>query len=171
MTLIMACLLVTIGVFAGICLHLSARLDDANGRITLFEIKIDYLERSEKTIRESVNLQTKCIRDLNDIVKKSVEGKEPTKPDTKALLSGWTTDESEPLPQLISKEEWMQLVKANLNCQRIDPLLQQCIYPLQTGQLQASAMLPPQQCIYPWQQTPLGVNLPLWYINRRLEDI
>lgn len=152
MTLTMACLLVTIVVFGVICLHLSARLDDANGRITPLEIKINYLEQSEKTIRESIDLQTKCIRNLNDIVKKSVEGKEPMKPDTKALVSGWDADEPELTQHLISKEElMMQLVKAQLNCQMIEPL--------------------PQQCIYPWQQTPSESILPLWYMNRRLEDM
>ena len=95
MILVLSMLLITIIVFTCVCLHLFIRLGDSEGRITLLEVKANYSEQSEKTLRESVDLHTKCIRDLNDIVKKSVENKEPTKPDTKALLAGWTVEEPE----------------------------------------------------------------------------
>jgi len=73
MTLILAIWLIMVVVFASVCLCLFNRINDANGRIALLEVKANYSERSEKTLRESVDLQTKCIRDLNDIVKKSVK--------------------------------------------------------------------------------------------------
>lgn len=138
------------------------------------EFKIEALQRKIDGYKESAEVLSTSVRKLNGVVKDLEQKPKPESEnsiDTRAFIAGWDADEPEPLPQLISKEEWMQLAKANLNCQRIDPLLQQCIYPLQTGQLQASAMLPPQQCIYPWQQTPTGAMLPLWYINRRLEEM
>jgi hypothetical protein len=159
MTLVMACLFVTIVVFGCICLRLSAKLHDANVRIEILEVKATYSEQSEKTLRESVDLQTKCIRNLNDIVKKSVEGKEPAKPDTKALISGWDVDEAEPEDPvknhivdicLNGTPEQKQYLINTMTLQNI--LLgqtQQCIYPwspLQTGLLSQT-----QQCIYPWQ--------------------
>ena len=90
-------------VSACVCVQFSAKLDDAVGRITLLEVKANYSEQSEKTLRESVDLQTKCIRDLNDIVKKSVGNKEPMEPDTKALLGGWIVEEPE-LPKKQPKQ-------------------------------------------------------------------
>lgn len=88
--------LITIIVFTCVYFHLFIRLGDSEGRITLLEIKTNYCEQSEKTLRESVDIQTKCIRDLNSIVKKSVGNKESTEPDTKALLVGWIVEEPEP---------------------------------------------------------------------------
>lgn len=156
MALIMTCLLVTIGVFGGICLHLAARIDDEHIKREIQNITIDYLVKRVDQNKECIELQTKCIRDLNNIVKITVKDKETAEPDTKALISGWDADEPELLQQLISKEEWMQLAKANSNCQRLEPLP-----PPQWSQL----------TFYPWQQTPSGAILPLWYINRRLEDM
>ena len=43
MTLVMACLLVTIGVFGCICLHLSSRIDDERIKREIQNITIDYL--------------------------------------------------------------------------------------------------------------------------------
>ena len=126
-------LLITIFVFTCVCLHLSTKLHEANVRIELLEIKANYSEKSEKTLRESVNLQTKCIRDLNDIVKKSVENKESTEPNTKALLGGWIVEEPEP-----PKEEQprpidifrMQKLISSLHCKNITP-----IYPWSQAEL------------------------------------
>jgi hypothetical protein len=133
MNAILFILIIAIIAFACVCLHLYARLDDANGRIDLLEVKADYSEKSEKTLRKSVDLQTKCIRDLNDIVKKTVENKEPTEPDTKALLGGWNVDEPE-----LPKEEQprpidifrMQKLISSLHCKNITPL-----YPWQQAEL------------------------------------
>ena len=132
MILVLSMLLITIIVFTCVCLHLFIRLGDAEGRITLLEIKADYSEKSEKILRESVDMQTKCIRDLNDIVKKSVESNEPTDPDTKALLAGWIVEEPE-LPKERSQQIdafRMQKLISSLHCKNITPL-----YPWQQAEL------------------------------------
>lgn len=143
------------------------------------ELKIEALQRKIDTYNESIKVFSGSVRKLNEVVK-NLEQKQPkiepkNRMDTRAFIAGWDADEPEPIQQHISKEEWsMQMVQAILNYQRIEPLPQQCIYPwqpLQSGQFQSSAMMPLQQCIYPWQQTPSGTILPLWYINKRLEDM
>lgn len=132
MILVLSMLLITIIVFASVCLHLSAKLHEANVRIEILEVKATYSERSEKTLRESVNLQTKCIRDLNDIVKKSVENKDPTEPDTKVLLAGWIVEEPELPREQSLKIDGFRMLKL------IDSLHYKNITPL-----------------YPWQQADL----------------
>lgn len=125
-------LLIAIIVFASVCLCLFSRINDANGRIYLLEVKANYCEQSEKTLRESVDLQTKCIRDLNDIVKKSVENKESTEPDTKALFGGWIVEESESpkeQPRPIDAFRMQKLI-SGLHCKNITPL-----YPWQQADL------------------------------------
>lgn len=112
-TFVLLMLFAIVFVFTCICLHLHTKLGYAEGRITLLEVKANYCEQSEKTLRESVDLQTKCIRDLNDIVKKSVEIKEPTEPDTKALLGGWIVEDPElsrkqPQPNIVALYPWRQ---------------------------------------------------------------
>lgn len=124
MTFLLAILFVTTFVFTCVCFHLSSELHDANVRIEILEVKANYCEQSEKTLRESVDLQTKCIRDLNDIVKKSVENKESTEPDTKALLGGWIVEEPEPpkeQPRQIDTFRMQKLI-SSLHCKNITPL-------------------------------------------------
>lgn len=106
---------------------------------------------------EAVEVLSDSVRKLNGVVK-DLEQKQPkieskNRMNTRVFIAGWDADEPEPIQQLISKEEVMQIIEANLNCQRIEPLPQQCILPL------------------PFQQTPSGAILPLWYMNRRLEDM
>ena len=140
MIAILSILLIIVTVLANVFLCLFNRINDANGRIVLLETKANYFEKSEKTLRESVDLQTKCIRDLNDIVKKSVENKEPTEPDTKALLAGWIVEEPE-LPKEQPRQIdifRMQEVINSLQCKNITPL-----YSCQ------------QSVLYPWQQAEL----------------
>lgn len=132
MTFLLAILFVTTFVFTCVCFHLSSELHDANVRIEILEVKANYSEKSEKTLRESVNLQTKCIRDLNDIVKKSVKRKESTEPDTKALLAGWIVEEPEPPkepPRQIDVFRMQKLI-SSLNCKNITP-----IYPWSQAEL------------------------------------
>jgi hypothetical protein len=125
MNFVLVILFVIAFVFTCVCFRLFGKLNDAEGRITLLEVKANYCEQSEKTLRESVDLQTKCIRNLNDIVKKSVENKEPTEPDTKALLAGWIVEEPE-----LPKEEQprpidifrMQKIISSLHCKNIMPI-------------------------------------------------
>ena len=132
MILVLSMLLITIIVFTCVCLPLFIRLGDAEGRITLLETKASYFEKSEKTLRESVDLQTKCIRDLNDIVKKSVKNNEPTEADTKALLGGWVVDEPElpkEQPRQIDAFRMQKLI-SSLHCKNITP-----IYPWSQAEL------------------------------------
>lgn len=124
MIFVLIILFITAIVSACICLQFSAELNDANGRIDLLEVKANYCEESEKTLRESVDLQTKCIRDLNNIIKKYVENKEPTEPDTKALLGGWVVEEPElpkKQPQQIDRFRMSKLVNC-LHYNNIIPL-------------------------------------------------
>ena len=177
MTLIMTCLLVTIGVFGCICLHLSARIDDERIKREIQNITIDYLVKRVDVNKESIELQTKCIRDLNSILKRTVEDKEKAEPDTKALISGWDTDEIEPEDPV--KKHIVDIMLNGTYEQKQDLidawtlqsalLSQQCNY--QT--LQSDLLSQTQQCIYPWQSGQLqsSAMLPLWYINRRLEDM
>ena len=131
MTFVLAILFI-VAIFTCVCLHLSAKLGDAEGRITLLEVKANYSEQSEKTLRESVDIQTKCIRDLNDIVKKSVGNNEPTEPDTKALLGGWIVEEPElPKEQPGQIDSFrMQKLISSLHCKNITP-----IYPWSQAEL------------------------------------
>jgi len=132
MTFVLLILFAIVFVFTCICVHFSEKLDDAVERIALLEVKADYSEKSEKTLRESVDLQTKCIRDLNSIVKKSVESKESTEPDTKALLGGWIVEEPElpkKQPQPIDTFRMQKLI-SSLHCKNITPL-----YPWQQADL------------------------------------
>ena len=131
MTFVLVILFVT-AVFTCVCLHLFIRLSGAEERITLLEVKANYCEQSDKTLRESVDIQTKCIRDLNDIVKKSVEDKESMEPDTKALLGGWIVDEPElpkKTPRPIDSFRMQKLI-SSLHCENITP-----IYPWSQAEL------------------------------------
>lgn len=136
MILVLSMLLITIIVFTCVCLHLFIRLGDSEGRITLLEVKANYCEQSEKTLRESVDLQTKCIRDLNDIVKKSVGNNESTEPDTKALLAGWIVEEPElqkKTPRQINAFMMQNLING-LNYRNISPNIA-ALYPWQQFEL------------------------------------
>ena len=138
MTFLFVVLFIIAFVSACVCVQFSEKLDDAVGRIILLEVKADYSEKSEKTLRESVDLQTKCIRDLNSIVRKSVEDNESTEPDTKALLGGWIVEE----PELSSEQPRpidifrMQKLISMLHCKNIMP-----IYP--RSQVELSQILGP----------------------------
>ena len=124
MTFLLSMLLITIIVFASVCLCLFSRINDANARIAILENETNYYEQSEKTLRESVDIQTKCIRDLNDIVKKSVENNEATEPDTKALLAGWIVEELESSSEQLRPIDVfrMQKVINSLHLKNIMPL-------------------------------------------------
>ena len=132
--------------------------------------------------KESIELQTKCIRDLNSIVKRTVKDKETAEPDTKALVSGWDADETEPEDPVKKHivdimlngtyEQKQNLIGAMAYQNYLISQTQQFNY--QT--LQSDLLGQTQQCIYPWLPLQTGqlqscAMLPLWYINRRLEDM
>lgn len=156
MNAILFILIIAIIAFTYVFLHLFIRLGDTEGRITLLEIKANYCEQSEKTLRESVDIQTKCIRDLNGIVKKSVESKEPAEPDTKALLGGWIVEEPEPPREQSRQIDSFRVRKfiSSLYCGNRTPLY--------SGQ---------QSILYPWQQSELNqvlgpCGIREWRINK-----
>ncbi len=95
-TITMTCLLVNICVFGLICLHLNERIKNANFVIDALATKVNYLEKKADLNTKSIELQNKSIRELLELIKKVVEYKETTEPDTKALISGWDADETEP---------------------------------------------------------------------------
>ena len=165
---------------------LSIKLSDCVNRLDLayedseeFDADIGNLKQRCEGHEELIEALSKSVRELNGVVEAAVKVKEQTsvnKPDTKALVSGWDADEPEPED---SVKNHIVDICLNGTCEQkqylIDALTlqnillsqtQQCIYPLQPwrpGQFQS--------CIYPLQQTPSGAILPLWYMNRNLEDM
>lgn len=151
------------------------------------ELKIEVLQHDIDTYNESIKVLSGSVRKLNEVVK-DLEQKHPkietkNRMNTRAFIAGWDADESE-VEESVKKhivdiclngtyEQKHGLIDAMiLQCALLGQT-QQCIYPcqpLQSGQLQSSAM-PLQQCIYPCQQTPTGAILPLWYMNRNLENM
>lgn len=132
------------------------------------ELKIEVLQHDIDTYNESIKVLSGSVRKLNEVVKdheqKQQKIEHKNRMNTRAFIAGWDADE----PELENPVK----LQNNLLGQT-----QQCIYPwhqcqlFQLGQLQSSAMFQTQQCIYPWQQTPTGAILPLWYMNRNLEDM
>lgn len=163
MTLTMACLLVTIGVFGLICLHLNDRINNAYFVIDTLAENVNYLEKKADLNTKSIELQNKSIRELLDLAKKVVECKETTEPDTKALISGWDADETEPEDPV--KKYIVDICLNGTYEQKQDLIDAMAFLNILLSQT--------QQCIYPWQsgQFQLGTMLPLWYINSRLEDM
>lgn len=124
--------------------------------------RVDRLTHDIMGSEESIKVLSDSVRKLNGVVK-DLEQKQPkvepkNRMNTRDFIAGWDADEPEPIQQHISKEEWMQqIIKENMNCQRLEPLPQQCIYPwspLQTGLLSQT-----QQCIYPWQPLQAGTGV------------
>ena len=151
------------------------------------EFKIEALQRKIDGYKESVDVLSTSVRKLNGVVK-DLEQKQPkiepkNRMNTRVFIAGWDADETEPEDPVKkhivdiclngTAEQKQDLIDALALQNILSSQTQQCNYPLQTGQLQSSAMLPPQQCILPlpFQQTPSGAILPLWFINKRLEDM
>ena len=154
------------------------------------EFKIEALQRKIDTYNKSIKVFSDSVRKLNGVVK-DLEQKQPriepkNRMNTRAFIAGWDADESEvedPIKNRIvdiclngTYEQKQNLIDTMTLQYALLGQAQQCIYPwhtwqqFQLGQLQSSAM-PLQQCIYQWQQSPTGAILPLWYMNRNLEDM
>lgn len=124
---------------------------------------------------------------LDDILDKIRKRKEKPidateKHDTEALVLGWNVDEIDE-PELVSVEEFKKnivdicvngtyeqkqdLIGAMAYQNYLSSQTQQCNYQTLRGDLLSQT----QQCILPWRQTPSGAILPLWFINKRLEDM
>ena len=76
----------------------SANLDRAEYRIDSRGDEIRKLEQRCEGHKELIEALSKSVRELNGVVEAAVKVKEQTsdnKPDTKALIGGWTTDGTE----------------------------------------------------------------------------
>ena len=119
---------------------------------------------------EAVGVLSDSVRKLNGVVK-DLEQKQPkvepkNRMNTRAFIAGWDADEIDE-PELVPAEEFRKnIVDICLNgtCEQKQILIN-------TMALQNILLGQTQQCIYPWQQTHSEAMLPLWYINRRLEDM
>ena len=84
---------------------LAVKLADCGTRLNRVEESCDVLETVAEglsdrceTHKKSIEYLSKSVRELNGVVEAAVKAKEPTsdnKPDTKALMGGWTTDNKE----------------------------------------------------------------------------
>lgn len=154
-------------------IRLTVKIDDTHESA---EIDIRHLEKQSDIFKDSIKLQNDSIRSVLDLTKKVIEYIEPKeldteKHDTKALVSGWDADEIDE-PELVSIEEF----KKNIVDICVNGTYEQKQDLIDAMTLQRALLGQTQQCIYPWQplqsgQFQSGSMLPLWYINRRLEDM
>ena len=76
----------------------SANLDRAEYRIDSRGAEINELKQRCDAYKELIEALSKSVRELNGVVEAAVKVKEQTsnnKPDTKALIGGWTTDDGQ----------------------------------------------------------------------------
>ena len=76
----------------------SANLDRAEYRIDSRGVEINELKERCDGHKELIEALSKSVRELNGVVEAAVKVKEETsdnKPDAKALIGGWTTDDAE----------------------------------------------------------------------------
>ena len=74
----------------------STNLDRAEYRIDSRGVEINELKERCDAYKELIEALSKSVRELNGVVEAAVKDKEETpdnKPDTKALMGGWTTDD------------------------------------------------------------------------------
>lgn len=74
------------------------RLDLINGDLEEFDADIGNLKQRCEGHKELIEALSKSVRELNGVVEEAVKVKEETsdnKPDTKALMGGWATDEGQ----------------------------------------------------------------------------
>ena len=185
-------IVLTIGLFVELLLIIRLEYLVCTNESGIFGIdgRVDRLTEDIMGSEESIKVLSDSVRKLNGVVK-DLEQKQPkiepkNRTNTRAFIAGWDADESEvedPIKNRIvdiclngTYEQKQNLIDTMTLQHALLGQAQQCIYPwhpwqqFQLGQLQSSAM-PLQQCIYPWQQTPSGAILPLWYMNRNLEDM
>ena len=111
-------------------MRLAAKIDDTYEYVEIESVKTRYLEKQSAIFKDSIKLQNESLRDVFDLTKKVIEYNEPKeldteKHDTKALVSGWDTDEIDE-PELVSVEEFRKNIDS-MACQRINPYAQQAI--------------------------------------------
>ena len=79
-------------------LDCSNRLDGAEYDMSVFRMETRELQKRCDGHKELIEALSKSVRELNGVVEAAVRVKEQTsdnKPDTKALMGGWTTDEGQ----------------------------------------------------------------------------
>ena len=149
--IIVICLIAYDIVLTIVCSRLFSIAHENKVKLEIDKIKIEYLEKKCNLSIDSIDLLTKSLKDLNDIVKKFVVGNEDgtdTKPDTSALIAGWKADEQEKQELFSADEVRDSIVKA---CN--SGMLLQSV-------LLAQGFAQTQQCIYPIQ--PTAITPPLW---------
>jgi hypothetical protein len=85
------CVAILFAVFVKQCVRIE-RCEDNMG---MSEAEIQELRRRCDAYKELIEALSKSVRELNGVVEEAVNVKEQTsdnKPDTKALIGGWTTD-------------------------------------------------------------------------------
>ena len=93
------CVAILFAVFVKQCVRIE-RCEDNMG---MSEAEIQELRRRCDAYKELIEALSKSVRELNGVVEAAVKVKEQTsvnKPDTKALIGGWTTDGAERLNRL-----------------------------------------------------------------------
>lgn len=88
------CVAILFAVFVKQCVRIE-RCEDNMG---MSEAEIQELRRRWDAYKELIEALSKSVRELNGVVEAAVKVKEQTsdtKPDTKALIGGWTTDNTE----------------------------------------------------------------------------
>lgn len=88
------CVAILFAVFVKQCVRIE-RCEDNMG---MSEAEIQELRRRCDAYKELIEALSKSVRELNGVVEAAVKVKEQTsdnKPDTKALMGGWTTDNAE----------------------------------------------------------------------------
>lgn len=92
-TLVICVVILTIKMFNN-----ETRLNRLEGNDDALETAVEGLSERCDTHKKSIEYLSKSVRELNGVVEAAVKVKEETsdnKPDTKALIGGWTTDNAE----------------------------------------------------------------------------
>jgi len=95
----------------------SANLDRAEYRIDSRGAEINELKHRCDGHKELIEALSKSVRELNGVVEAAVKAKETTsdnKPDTKALIGGWTTDDK--------KTTWLDDILAEIRKKKEKPV-------------------------------------------------
>ena len=95
----------------------STNLDRAEYRIDSRGVEINELKQRCDGHKELIEALSKSVRELNGVVEAAVKVKEQTsdnKPDTKALIGGWTTDNA--------KTTWLDDILAKIRKEKEKPV-------------------------------------------------
>ena len=111
-TLVICVVILTIKMFNN-----ETRLNRLEGNDDALETAVEGLSERCDTHKKSIEYLSKSVRELNGVVEAAVKVKEETsdnKPDTKALIGGWTTDNAE--------TTWLDDILAKIRKEKLDRL-------------------------------------------------